>query len=248
MPPSIIAFADGEVGSHCVQWLARFYRDDLTAIITTSRNDIYWLALEAGLCAHEFGNEESCLQLLASHAGTIDLGLLLWWPTLISPQLIDVASHGFINTHPSLLPYNRGKHYNFWALVEQCPFGVSLHVVDQGIDCGSVVAQSSIDYTWEDTGETLYDKATTEMKALFEKSYPSLRSLTFTSAVQDLSLGSIHYASELGPASTIQLDEPTTARRLLNLLRARTFAGHPACTFVDGGIEYEARIKITKRK
>ena len=248
MHPSIVAFADGEVGLDCVSWLASRYKNDIAMLFTTEQNQIFETATANGLNTQVFENEKSCIEKIDNYQNDIDLGLLLWWPKLISPLLIEKTKHGFINTHPSLLPHNRGRHYNFWCIVEQCPFGVSLHLVEEGIDCGSVVAQSHIDYSWEDTGETLYRKALNEMKALFKNTYPSLRSLSFNATPQDLSTGSIHYASELKQASTIDLDETKTARQLLNLLRARTFRGHPACTFKDGEVEYEARIQITKKQ
>ena len=56
------------------------------------------------------------------------------------------------------MPYNRGKHYNFWALRNICISESAYGYVDQGIDIRHVVAQSTIPYDWEDTGETLLPK------------------------------------------------------------------------------------------
>ena len=176
-----------------------------------------------------------------------DLGLLAWWPRIIKAPLLSLARHGFINTHPSLLPYNRGKHYNFWAIVEQAPFGVSLHMVDEGVDSGDIVAQLPVPYNWEDTGASLYAKAQVAMIELFKSAYPRLRTLAFDRRPQNAAEGSFHRASELEGASTIQLDRMYRARDLLNLLRARTFPGHPGCRFHDSDVEYEARITIERK-
>jgi len=154
---------------------------------------------------------------------------------------------GFINTHPSLLPYGRGKHYNFWSIVDHVPFGVSLHVVDEGVDSGDIVAQFEIPYDWEDTGGSLYRKATDAMLKLVHETYPRLRGLDFETRRQDLAAGTFHRGSELEPASSIALDQTCVARDLLNRLRARTFPGYPACTFADGEDVYEVRVEI-KRK
>ena len=121
-------------------------------------------------------------------------------------------------------------------------------MVEKGIDCGELIAQKSIDYTWEDTGESLYHKAIAGMKELFMDTYRRLRQQKFTTKAQDLSKGSFHFSSELEAASRIALDELVTARQLLNLLRARTFEGHPACSFCDDGVEHEVMIKIIKKK
>ena len=45
----------------------------------------------------------------------------------------------------------------------------------------------------------------------------------------------------------IDLDREYRARDLLNLLRARTFPGYPACSFVADGTEYEVRVSITRK-
>jgi methionyl-tRNA formyltransferase len=248
MTPAIVVFADAEVGLYCTQWLIENHKSDLVNVVTTSQNKIFHLAAKNGIDCHVFKDDISYLQFCNNKKVNCDLGLLLWWPKIISPSIIASARLGFVNTHPSLLPFNRGKHYNFWALVEQCPFGVSLHMVEEGIDCGDLVAQKSIDYTWEDTGETLYHKAIAAMKELFIDTYPLLREQRFTTKPQDLSKSSIHFSSELEAASRIILDEPTTARLLLNVLRARTFEGRPACSFCENGVGYEVRIKITKKK
>jgi len=39
-----------------------------------------------------------------------------------------------------------------------------------------------------------------------------------------------------------------TGREILNLLRARTFTGHPACYFNEDGVKYEVRIDIRREK
>ena len=154
----LTVFADSEVGFDCCHWLIQNYKSDLLNIVTTEKNDIYYLAERSGITTHVYKDDASYLGFCKNMQSSVSLGLLLWWPKMISPAIINSSRLGFINTHPSLLPYNRGKHYNFWALVEQCPFGVSLHMVEKGIDSGDIVAQRVIDYSWEDTGETLIAK------------------------------------------------------------------------------------------
>jgi methionyl-tRNA formyltransferase len=50
----------------------------------------------------------------------------------------------------------------------------------------------------------------------------------------------------LDAASLIKLDELYSGRELINLLRARTFSGHPGCWFIDNGIRYEVSIEIRR--
>lgn len=241
----LLLMADQKVGSEIFRWLLQEFPNDIAMLVVTSENEIWEEARNANSPCAVF---ESADQICAT-AGQleIDLGVLAWWPTIIKNPLIDLPRMGFINTHPSMLPYNRGRHYNFWALVEQAPFGVSLHMVDEGVDSGDVVAQQQIPYGWEDNGESLYRLAQKSTIELFQETYPSIRELEFRRIPQDPSLGSFHRAAELDPASEIKLDDSYVARDLLNLLRARTFAGHPSCWFREGDEEFEVRIEIRKK-
>jgi len=176
----------------------------------------------------------------------LDLILLAWWPYILKPSLLEVPRLGCLNFHPSFLPYNRGKHYNFWAIVEGAPFGVTIHWVDKSVDGGDIAFQSRIDTTWEDTGATLYHKAQQEMVQLFKEKFAEIKKGEIPRIPQDLTRGSFHYARELEPACHIELDQSYTARTLLNLLRARTFPPHPASWFCEGSDCYEVRIEIKK--
>jgi methionyl-tRNA formyltransferase len=243
----LLLMADHSVGLGITRWLTDHYPEDLGLVATTAENDIFREAQKADIACTVFSSTEGIKKWFTDKGIVPDLGILAWWPKLLKKPLLEFPKLGFINTHPSLLPYNRGKHYNFWALVEQSPFGVSLHFVDEGVDTGDVVAQQPIPYDWEDTGGTLYQKAMEAMVALFKNSYPAIRRFNIERRSQDRQKGSFHKAEELDPASHIDLDKTYSARELLNLLRARTFPGCPACWFDDGRKQFEVRVEI-KRK
>lgn len=237
---------DGQVGNTIATWLMENYCGDICAVVTLGESPVMLEAQQKNIPNFVFESDALLLSQLSSYE-PFDIGILAWWPKIVSTNITGLAKQGFINTHPSLLPYNRGKHYNFWALVEQTPFGVSLHYVEQGIDNGDLIAQSAISYDWEDTGGTLYSKAQQSMVELFIKIYPNLRVNNVKRVPQNLADGSIHYARELDPASKIILDKKYSARELLNLLRARTFLGQPACYFEEDGEVFEVRVNM-KRK
>ncbi|KKK91670.1 hypothetical protein LCGC14_2710610 [marine sediment metagenome] len=186
--------------------------------------------------------DKNTLDLLRSFE--IDILILAWWPYIITEPVIDMPRIGTLNFHPSYLPYNRGKHYNFWAIVEEAPFGVSIHFVEKTIDSGEIAFQSRISTSWEDTGETLYQKAQSAMVRLFKENLPAIKQGDIPRQPQDLKQGSFHWGKELEPASEIILDKEYTGRQLLNLLRARTFSPHPGCRFTDEGETFEVRVQI----
>ena len=176
----------------------------------------------------------------------LDLILLAWWPYIVKKDLIEIPRMGCLNFHPSYLPYNRGKHYNFWTVVEDAPFGVTLHWVNEGIDAGDIAFQSPIEKFWGDTGETLYYKAQEEIVKLFRQKFPEIKQGNIPRIPQDLARGIFHRSDELEHASRIELEKHYKARDLLNILRARTFPPYPGAWFIDKGVKYEVRVQITR--
>lgn len=243
----LLLMADKYVGTKITRWLIKHYRKDIAVVICSSKNEIFESAEGSNLPCTIFESNEKTMKYLQNKKIFPDLGFLVWWPKLVKKPLLDYPKHGFINTHPSLLPFNRGKYPNFWSLVEEVPFGVTLHFVKESVDSGDIVAQSKINYDWEDTGGSVYYKALEETIKLFKKGYPDIRHLNIPHDKQDEEKSTFHLAKELDTASKIELDRQYKGRELLNLLRARTFPGNPACWFEDNDKKYEVRVEI-KRK
>jgi len=176
-------------------------------------------------------------------AQNVERGILAWWPYIISEEVIALISRGFINTHPSYLPYCRGKHPYFWSLVEEQPFGVTIHQVDTAIDAGPIISQRRIPIDWEDTGESLYLRSRDEMVALFAESYPLIAAGEIEPVLQGEG-GTLHYGSEIEARSRIVLDQQYLGRELLNILRGRMFGGKGEAYFYDDGKKYAVSIKI----
>ncbi|SRR5690242_10547023 len=60
--------------------------------------------------------------------------------------IIDLPRLGCLNVHPSLLPDNRGPVPLFWTFREGCEVtGVTIHLMDEGMDSGDVLAQEVIE-------------------------------------------------------------------------------------------------------
>ena len=246
MTKNLLIFADGDVGVSIVFWLAKNHHADIAMIFTIAENEISKICINLGIETAVFSSDEKTLEEITERNISPKLGFLVWWPKIVTAKIISMTDFGFINTHPSLLPYARGKNYNFWTLVECSPFGVSMHCVEEGIDCGDIVAQRKIEYNWEDTGGTLFRKAKTAMLELFSENFERLRDLDFMPIKQNISEGTFHFGKEMDIASQVFLEQEYSARRLLNLLRARTMEGFPACYFHEDGQKYEVRIAVKK--
>lgn len=173
-----------------------------------------------------------------------DLFLLAWWPCLLRNELFEIPTEGCLNFHPSLLPFNRGKHTTFWTLIEGGPFGVSLHFVDAGVDTGAIAFQQPLNKTWEDTGQTLYERAQRAILELFADNFETIVRGSIPRAKQITYQGTFHRAAEIESACNISLDKRYSARDLLNILRAKTFPPFGGAWFEENGHRYEARVEI----
>lgn len=65
---------------------------------------------------------------------------------IISKNILSSTDVPFINAHMGITPRYRGVHGGYWALanndVENC--GVTIHLVDEGVDTGTVLYQDTI--------------------------------------------------------------------------------------------------------
>jgi folate-dependent phosphoribosylglycinamide formyltransferase PurN len=65
---------------------------------------------------------------------------------ILAPALLRQVATTFINVHTGITPRYRGMHGAYWALARGDPAncGVTVHLVDAGIDTGPIIAQARI--------------------------------------------------------------------------------------------------------
>lgn len=173
-----------------------------------------------------------------------EIGFLVWWQDILKGEILQVPRLGWINFHNGFLPFNRGKHANFWSLVDDTPCGVSLHYVDEGVDTGDIVAQRLMAVSWEDTAETIYKKLRLLIVDLFKEKYDSIMKNSLHRIKQDRNTGSSHKTDQIHAASQIDLDKAYTARRLFNLIRAKMFPPYSTAFFCEAGKKYSVEVTI----
>ncbi len=75
---------------------------------------------------------------------------------IIGKKTLSATDAIFINSHQGITPAYRGAHGAYWALYQNdkdnC--GVTVHLVDQGIDTGNIIGTSKIEPTGEDSFAT----------------------------------------------------------------------------------------------
>jgi phosphoribosylglycinamide formyltransferase 1 len=89
----------------------------------------------------------------------VRLVVLAGYMHLLTPGFLERFPGAVVNVHPSLLPAFPGAH----AVEEQVTAGVAesgatVHLVDEGIDSGEVLAQECVPVLAGDTPETLHER------------------------------------------------------------------------------------------
>jgi len=89
---------------------------------------------------------------------------------ILTKPIIDSSKAPIINLHISYLPWNRGAHPNFWSFFDCTPSGVSIHLVDEGIDTGPILFQRYVNFEKDQvTFSQTYKQLKQEIESLFKE-------------------------------------------------------------------------------
>lgn len=89
----------------------------------------------------------------------VDLVVLAGFMRILPASFVRAVSPKMINTHPSLLPLFPGAHAVHDAMVAGATeTGVTIHVVDEGVDTGPRLAQVKVPILPEDSEAVLHER------------------------------------------------------------------------------------------
>lgn len=115
---------------------------------------------------------------------------------IINKDIISYVNNRIINLHISLLPWNRGAHPNVWAFLEDTPKGVTIHILDEGLDTGNILYQKKVHF--DECKETLassYKKLHNEIQELFISNWEDIRNWN-VKPIPQIEGGTKHFARE----------------------------------------------------
>lgn len=126
-------------------------------------NDIYLVTEEpisASYC------QQQCIDFIVSYG----------YRHLISREVLNDYRYKAINLHMSMLPHGRGAHPLFWSLAEGLKTGVSIHLIEEGLDTGNLLYQKEIPIdTSVHTFRTAYRELSSAMEELFIQNWRIIR-------------------------------------------------------------------------
>ena len=104
----------------------------------------------------------------------LDLALSIDFGFIIPKKLLEVLKNKFINTHFSLLPKHRGASaVQFAILNDDKNYGITYHLIDETLDTGDIIFQSSYplneEFNSDQAYRFLFNKCKEEINKVLQK-------------------------------------------------------------------------------
>lgn len=114
-----------------------------------------------------------------------DLIVVAAFGQILSKEILDIPKYGCINIHASLLPKYRGASPIQQAVIDGEDYsGVTIMMMDEGLDTGDIIMQKKVKIESCDTGGTLHDKLAVLGGELVVEAVKSIEKGTFTRTPQ----------------------------------------------------------------
>lgn len=126
-----------------------------------------------------FADKESWAEKLHENISHFkpDLVVLAGFMKILPAGFVQKYSPNIINTHPSLLPKYPGAHAVAEALAAgERETGVSIHVVDEGVDSGPILASKTVVVMPADDRESLHERIKQVERELLVQTVSSIAS------------------------------------------------------------------------
>lgn len=122
------------------------------------------------LCVNprDFATKAEYEQIILNHLQSLNVELvaLAGYMRIVGPTLLDAFAGRMLNIHPSLLPHFPGINA-LERSYEGGHGGVTVHLVDSGLDTGPTLGQSPVERTEEDTLDSFAARVHTAEHQLF---------------------------------------------------------------------------------
>jgi methionyl-tRNA formyltransferase len=126
---------------------------------TVKPSPVKQLALDKGYDVHQPVNFKDDADVAALESLRPDILLVAAYGLILPQRVLDIATHGAMNVHASLLPKYRGAAPIQRAILDGEPAtGVTIMQMEAGLDTGPMLLQRALGIAWDDTAETIHDQ------------------------------------------------------------------------------------------
>jgi methionyl-tRNA formyltransferase len=174
----IILFGDGPWATKCLTPLVEAGHEVVAVVLRTRPSETGLAAAAQSLGVPTLQptrvNSAECVTTIAGLKPDVNLSIA--YDQIFGSDIRATASW-FLNVHAGKLPKYRGRNIINWAIINgESEIGLTVHVVDHGIDTGDVLLQRLLPIGWTDTYGDVLDRVVREVPALVVESLDMLAS------------------------------------------------------------------------
>ena len=168
--------------------LLKICKQNIVDIAKKHGIDVFWV---------DKFNSKACERLLSSL--DIDLFAIVSAP-ILKEYIFSKAKFGCLNAHPGWLPKYRGLGGNAYAIQNGDSPGVTVHLIDAGIDTGKIITREKLPVQPGDTIAKINDRAMTRGAELMTEAIHKIREDRLMMPIIDEPVGEMYFAM---PYSTV---------------------------------------------
>jgi len=133
--------------------------------------------------------EEQAVDRLAEE--NADVIVVAAYGQILPSRILHMTKYGCVNIHGSLLPKYRGAAPIQWAVINgEKTSGITIMQMDEGVDTGDILMQTSTPLTERETAQTLYDRLSVMGGGMILEALDAIEAGTAVRTKQDDSLAS----------------------------------------------------------
>lgn len=216
----IIIAGKNDIAVNVASWLKyNFQEVDVLAVF--NKNDCGENGYQRSFKSYCLKNNIQEISLDTAYEIEDSIFLSLEFDRIVQPEKF--VHRRLFNIHFSKLPQYKGMYTSAWPILNnEKESGVTLHLIDAGIDTGAILDQFVFQIDATETAKSLYLKYISNGTNLVLKNIPSIISNTFNVQSQK-SEGSSYYSKKSIDYKNLTIDLNKTAFEILRQINAFTF-------------------------
>jgi len=169
----IIFLGEKDLSLKCLQYLHSLSNIEIIAVCTRALRDVWWEKQEINIYCKE--NEIPVVKRSTLTGLEYDYLISVLYPFIIENQYIEKARSIAINLHEAPLPRWRGCNGCSHAILHgDKMYGTTLHLLDEQLDAGDVIAKRQFPIKHDETAKELYNRTKLVSFNLFKKWIPNI--------------------------------------------------------------------------
>jgi methionyl-tRNA formyltransferase len=168
----IIMFGDGPWATRCLAPICDAGHEVVAVVLRTHPSEVGFAAAAKSLGVPTLQpphvNAAECVATIAGLKPDVNLSIAY---DQIFATAIRATANWFLNVHAGKLPTYRGRNIINWAIINgETELGVTVHLVDHGIDTGDIILQRLLPIAWTDTYGDVLDRVVREIPSVVVES------------------------------------------------------------------------------